>query len=471
MPASYLHGVETIDILDGARPIRVVKTATIALVGIAPTGAKNVLKLVNSPKDAEQFGSQLTGFTIPQALAAIFAQGAGTVVVVNVFDSEDHVAAVTSEPHTVADGKVKSTYAPVNGVVVKNNDATVTYVLDEDYTFDAYGNFTIINREDIADGAVIKITYNKLDLTAVTDAHINGTITDGVRTGAKLFEETYNTFGFRPFIYIAPGFTTRAAVATNLISIVDTAGKGHCIIDAPAATTVEEAIAGRGPAGAINFYTSNKRALLCYPMLKAYSPQTEGDVLQPYSQFLAGVIAATDYNLGYWYSPSNKEIKGITGQELVITSGITDATSDANALNEVGIITLFGSFGTGTRTWGNRSAAWPASTDPVNFISVLRVADIVQESIELSMLQFIDLPLNNAVIDSIVASVNAFMRTLIGRGALIQGSECFYDPAKNSAEELALGHVVFTIVEMAPTPGERITFDRKIDINLLKNLG
>jgi hypothetical protein len=36
MPANFLHGVETIEIEKGPRPIRVVKTAVVGLVGTAP---------------------------------------------------------------------------------------------------------------------------------------------------------------------------------------------------------------------------------------------------------------------------------------------------------------------------------------------------------------------------------------------------------------------------------------------------
>ena len=36
MPASFLHGVETIEIEKGARTIKTVKTSVIGLVGTAP---------------------------------------------------------------------------------------------------------------------------------------------------------------------------------------------------------------------------------------------------------------------------------------------------------------------------------------------------------------------------------------------------------------------------------------------------
>ena len=67
----FLHGVETIEVEQGARKINVVKSAVIGLIGIAPTGAKNELVLVNSDTQAAAFGKQVPGFTIPQALDAI----------------------------------------------------------------------------------------------------------------------------------------------------------------------------------------------------------------------------------------------------------------------------------------------------------------------------------------------------------------------------------------------------------------
>ena len=149
---------------------------------------------------------------------------------------------------------------------------------------------------------------------------------------------------------------------------------------------------------------------------------------------------------------------------------INDPTSEVNTLNEAGIVTVFNSFGTGFRTWGNRSAAFPSSTLPTNFIHVRRTADILHESVEYSMLQFIDYPIDNGLIDSICETVNQFIRTLIGRGALIDG-KCTFNQDKNPTTELANGHLLFDIEFMPPTPAERITFESFIDIELLKSLG
>ena len=149
---------------------------------------------------------------------------------------------------------------------------------------------------------------------------------------------------------------------------------------------------------------------------------------------------------------------------------INDPSSEVNTLNEAGVVTVFNSYGSGFRTWGNRSSAYPSSTHVTNFINIRRTADILHESVEYSMLQFIDFPIDDGLIDSINESVNAFIRTLIGRGALIDG-KCSYNPDKNPVTEIANGHLVFDVEFMPPTPAERITFESFIDIELLKSLG
>lgn len=470
MPANYLHGVETIELNIGPRPVTVVKSAVIGLIGVSPIGPKNTLTLVQSPADASQFGAMVPNFNIPQALNAIQKQGAGTVLVVNVFDPTANTDAVT-ETKTVTDGKFSLTDAPnydgENTLSLTDGDETI-YALNTDYKVDDFGNVTIVPGGAISEGDTVTCIYRKFDPTSVSNSQLIGETDGGDRFGMAVFDLAFSTFGFNPRILICPSYSAIKAITAELLVYADRF-RGHTIIDSVLEDTVSNAIADRGDITS-SFGTSSKRAILTYPRLKAYDPATDADAVVPYSSFLAGVIAATDNTDGYWFSPSNREIKGITGVERIITASVNDASTEANLLNEKGIVTVFNSFGTGLRTWGNRSAAFPTSTAPSNFIAVQRTADILHESLELAMLQFIDLPLNDALIDAIRDTVNAFMRTLIQRGAIIDG-ECTYDPAKNSPTEIAAGHVTFDIVFMPPTPAERITFESFIDINLLRTLG
>ncbi|MGI9159427.1 MAG: phage tail sheath subtilisin-like domain-containing protein, partial [Saprospiraceae bacterium] len=405
MPASYLHGVETVEIKKGARPVQVVKSAVVGLVGIAPKGTPNSLTAVLNPQDAATiFGAELPGFSIPQALSAIYAQGTGTVLVVNIFDPATMTTAVTNETVTVTNGKAKTAFAPTNTVIVTNNAGTTTYVKDTDYAIDDFGNLTVLNFTSIVEGSTIKFAYSRLNAASITPSAIIGSVSGaGVRTGFKCLALAYSTFGYTAKVLIAPNYSQEStgAVAAEMIAQAE-ALKGIAIIDTPNNTTVATALTGRGPSGTLaGWKSSSKRAVLAYPNVKVYDAATDAVQVRPYSQYLAGVISATDLNEGYWISPSNHEIQGIVGPERTITAAINDASTEANALNEVGIVTQFNSFGTGIRVWGNRSASWPTNTAPDNFISVRRTADILHESVEYAMLPFIDRPITQATIDAI----------------------------------------------------------------------
>lgn len=471
MSANFLHGIESIEVEKGPRPIRTVKSAVVGLIGTAPIGALNTSTVVLSDRQAAQFGPKLSGFSIPQALDAIFDQGSGTVIVINVLDPATHKTAVVDEVVTLDGDSGKTEHSAwVAEATVKNQAGAVTYVLDTDYTSDPLtGAIKRKSSGAIAAGATLKLSYEYADPTKVTAADIIGAVNGaGHRTGMQALLDTYNLFGFFAKILIAPGFCTLNSVATEMNVI---AGKlrGTPLIDAPIGTTYAQALAGRGPAGTINFNTSSDRSILCYPHLKVYDAAIDSERLEPYSQRLAGVMCATDTEKGYWWSPSNKEIKGVTGVERQLSAMINDPQCEVNLLNEAGIMTVFNSYGTGIRTWGNRSAAWPSVTHPKNFINIRRTADILHESIEYSSLQFIDQPLTRALIDAILESGNAFIRTLIARGALIDGKFSF-DPTKNPTTELALGHVTFDLEFMPPTPAERISYESFINLQMLKAL-
>jgi hypothetical protein len=153
-----------------------------------------------------------------------------------------------------------------------------------------------------------------------------------------------------------------------------------------------------------------------------------------------------------------------------VYSSFLDSASDTNTLNSQGIVTAFQAFGTGVRVWGNRSAGFPSYSTPDVFIPVRRTMDVIEQSVQLAMMQFLDQPISNGLIAAILASVNAFIRTLIQRGALIAGTAS-YNPAENPASQIAAGQLVFDIDCMPPPPAERITFNVFIDTTLLSQLG
>ncbi|MDD2870084.1 phage tail sheath subtilisin-like domain-containing protein [Neomegalonema sp.] len=479
MAANFLHGVETIEIDRGPRPISAVKTAVVGLVGTAPIfEVDGTLASVNEPvliqsdrEAARYFGTRREGFTIPQALNAIFAQGKGVAIVVNVFDPSIHAADQGAKDVTFAvSGKADLGREGVFDLVLTNAGGTVTYVAGTDFTLDpGAGVATRLEGGAIAAGATVKAAFRYADLSKVTAGTIIGAVdAAGNRTGLQALLDCHGEMGFQPKLLIAPGYGSLASVSTELDAMAHRL-RALALIDAPAGTDVADVVAGRGPSGAINFNSSSERSVLCYPHLKVYDPVIDAIRLEPLSPYLAGVICAVDMEEGYWVSPSNHEIKGVIGIERRLSAMINDPSTDVNRLNEAGIVTIFNAFGSGLRVWGNRTAAWPSVTHPKNIIPVRRVADMLHESVEQAMLQFIDRPINQALIDDVRETVNGFIRTLIGRGALIDG-RCVFDPAKNEETQLAAGHLVYDIEFMPPTPAERISFESFINIALLSQL-
>ncbi len=499
MPASFLHGVEVIEVTSGPNPVSVVKSAVIGLVGTAPSWAvaapslapaPNVPALVSSALNAANFGPLIQGYTIPYALAAIQAQGAGQAIVINVFDPTRHFTAIASQAMSFpASGAqvLNLGHMGVAGVVVKNAGGTTTYAAGTDYSLDAVnGVITALSGGTMTIAEAVTVSFNYADPSKVADADVIGTVTGGVYTGIQALQTTYGTMGVFAKLLAAPGYSQNTDVASAMATMANRV-RAMALVDSPASTPVATAIANRGVAGN-SFDTSSSRVILCYPQEQFYdaglvptgvtltsagtpAPASfAGISVGPYSQWVAGAIAAKDLSNGYWWSPSNTGIEGILGPDVNIYASILDPLSDVKSLNAQGIATVFNAFGTGLRLWGNRSAAYPADTAPDNFINVRRTMDVIEESIELSMLQFIDQPISNALITAILASVNAFIRSLIQRGALVAGSAS-YDPAENPPNQVAAGQLVFDVDVMPPPPAERITFQSFIDSTLLAQLG
>lgn len=400
MSVTYLHGIETAEISSGTSVISEVRSAVIALIGTAPSGPVNTPTLVRTASEAAAFGqfSQYgltSGYSIPAALNTIQLYGAGAVIVINVFDPQ----------------RLKPKADPEDD--------------DEYYT-----------------------------VAETTAADIVGeTAADGSKTGIQALKNCFDLFGFTPKILIAPGFSDQSAVSTALLTAAAKL-RAIALIDLSNNMTVTQAINARGTGGAFN--VASDRAYLLYPRLKRYDPETEQDQLFSYSSAMAGLIAQTDRDYGYWFSPSNRPLIGVTGLERTVTSSYTDADSDSNLLNEKGITTVMNSYGTGYRSYGNRLSNFPGISGIKTFITARRVADIIADSLEQSMAQFIDQPLRAAIIEDISQVGNAFMRTLQSRGAIV-GGVCYPSTEDNTAENLANGRLTMIYEFTPPASLERIT--------------
>lgn len=465
---NFFHGSRIQDVIQRLIKIAQVNSGTIALIGTSPDGPVGMTRVL-SEVDAAKFGkSVFDGRTIPHALDAIFAQGASQVIVINCFDPDEHLVEIANEAKSVAsDLKAYLNYPPVGDFTVKatKNAADITLVEGVDYEYRTGDKFiTILARKTYPSGTPIKFTYSRFKDDNVVPANIIGGVDDaGERTGIALLDLAYNKYGVTPKILIAPVYieepTVLAALDAQAVKL-----RARSVVDLPLNTTVSGAIESRGPEGDVdNFYTDNNRRVGIYPYVYKPDPSAPNSngVAFPYSPYFAGMWANVINTLGIHYSPSNKTIAGITKLTAEISFAIGSQDCDSAHLNAAGINTIVGAYGTGLKAWGNRSLAFPAQSDINTFMAGLLVKDILDESVLMASMQFQDLPLNLALIDSITSAVNGFMNTLYLEGAIVDG-ECTY----NKAESDVNGRLVFDMRFLQTPTAEDIIFKSFVDTSL-----
>lgn len=482
----FLHGVETIRSLVGPTPIMVPRSAVIGLVGTAPihhvTGSPatpNTLvqlasdtdyaKLGPSPGSALDPSKRLSGYSIPRALNAIKRQGGGLVLAINIFDPTlvGHQTSVAEATLAInSEKKIVLANQDIISVTVKTV-GDVACASPTDYTIDRInGVITITPGGQLAAATNAKVAYIRGNPAAITGTNIIGATTGGgTRTGAQALLNARNLFGFTPKVLIAPGFTSAAAVRDALLELA-ASNKLRSIVlaDVAAGATRDDVVQGRGPSGTLDLRSASQRVVYSYPQLR---PTDTGD-LEPFSSSLAGVISRVDAERGYWHSPSNKDLQGVSGLEVPVSWALTDADCDANIINGAGVVTVAAGYGTGLRTWGNRSGAFPASTDLLTFIPALRTSDMIDEAIEQATLKHVDGPVTRVLVDAVLEDVGAFLRQLVSRGALFPGAKVTAPAEKNPPVELAAGHITFVKTYCPPPPAERVTHETVIDVNQLK---
>ena len=450
MSNGFHHGVEVIEIDAGRRPIEGVSASVIGLLGTALKGPVKDPTLISSRTAGEEvFGS--SGGTIPAAIAAIFEQASGQVVVVNALDPSVDKTSVAAADYSL-DGdnlQLPNKYVVASTVVVKNDDGTTTYTVDDDYTVDSEaGTVTRVASGDIAADDTLKIAYDYADAGQVTDGE--------VVAAASKFVEAESVTGAKPRILIAPGYTehvtranpagppTAAAVTTGLVATAERL-RAVIVADGPN-TTDADAIAYRK-------LLSSRRVYVVDPGVKL-ADGAGGTTDAPASARIAGLIVRNDRERGYWSSPSNRQVLGIAGASRAIDFTLGDSASSANLLNADEVSTIIRSPLGGYRLWGNRTASADAKWA---FLGVVRTADVINESLLRAHLWAVDRNLTKTYEEDVVESVNDFLRRLVAQGAILSG-RCWADPARNTDAEREAGRVYFDFEFDPPSPAERITF-------------
>jgi phage tail sheath protein FI len=319
---------------------------------------------------------------------------------------------------------------------IGNGLGTLPSALDS--IFDQAGAVVVVVR--VEDGA------NEAETIANIIGGVNST--SGDYEGVQAFLGAESKLGVTPRILIAPGFTHQRpegqanAVVSELVGIAERL-RAVIIADGPN-TTDEAAVAYAGDFGSARVY-------VCDPWVMK-TDSAGAAVAKPGSPCVAGLIAKSDNDRGFWWSPSNQNINGIVGTARPVDFALGDANARANLLNEQGIATIIRQ--DGYRLWGNRTL----SSDPKwMFLSVRRTADMINDSLLRAHLWAVDRNITKTYMQDVIEGVNAYLRHLTAIGAIL-GGKCWADPELNTPDQIAQGKVYFDFDFTPPFPAEHITF-------------
>lgn len=322
---------------------------------------------------------------------------------------------------------------------------TGTLAAAVDGVFDQAGAMIVVIR--VAEGATDAETFSNV-IGGVDDA-------TGAYEGVEAFLSAESVLGVKPRILIAPGFTNQTAILTALVTIAE---RLRAVIIADGSNTNDSA--------AIQYAAGfgSDRIFLVDPWVTVWDTTADAEALQPGSARVAGLLVKSDNERGFWWSPSNLEINGITGTGRAVDFSLGDVNCRANLLNENKVATIIRQ--EGYRLWGNRTL----SADPKwAFLSVRRTADMINDSLQKAHLWAVDRNITSTYIEDVREGVNAYLRHLTQIGAII-GGECWFDPDANAPDQIAQGKVVFDFNFTPPYPAEHITFRSRLVNDYLEEI-
>ncbi len=307
--------------------------------------------------------------------------------------------------------------------------------------------------DSIFDQAGASVVVIRVEEGASQESTLSNMIGDSaLQTGVHAFRACDSELGVTPRILCAPGFTG---------SVPDGGGANPLVSELVGiASNLRSVIIADGPnstdADAVNWAAANGndkgRIFVVDPYVKVWDTNVNGYVNKPASARVAGMLARMDAEKGFWWSPSNQIMNGISGAGRVIEFNLSDPNSQANYLNEHKVATIVQR--DGYRLWGNRTT----SGDPNwAFLSVRRTADMIAESVQDNTAWAVDRPLSSQLIQDILESVNGYLRSLKARGAIL-GGKCFLDAELNTEADLKAGHLTLSFDIEPPAPMERLTF-------------
>jgi phage tail sheath protein FI len=275
----------------------------------------------------------------------------------------------------------------------------------------------------------------------------------GSMTGIHAFKGVASELGFKPKIYMAPGYSgQRPGDAANPVvaALVPFLERQRArMLAGTMSTTKEAALAYRADISSLAVDIIDPRVMI--------SGTTGLPVARPAEPYVAGlgckIIRDGDPNAkkpaGFWVSWSNSVIGGIVGAERPITFDYTDPDTESHLLNENRINTIVRDGG--WRFWGGLSAS---NDDDWMFSNVVRTRFAIEEMVAQDFASIIDAPMTAPAVVEAIVSLDEKLKDMVTAGAII-GGRSFFLPAENSNGQLRRGQlrIEFEAEETPPIHG------------------
>lgn len=479
---SYRHGIYGSEVPTSILPPVRSNTGLIVAFGTAPINQlKHPEKAVNTPILAYSFAEAVKAlgyspefdkYTLCEVMKVCFGlYGVAPIVLINVMGAHSHYVdlstSVLLEPDTGVMLGSRGILPPTINAKYEDKE----YIQGVDYThdFDSAGRSVITRTPSgkMPANKRISIRCQYLDPTRVHGKDIIGGVDSSSHkaTGLELLNEIYPRFGLIPGQIIAPKFSADVKVSQLMAIKSDAVSdifKAEALIDIP---TNQYGVYNYK--NATEWKKSNnwvsKTQTVCWPMVKL------GDDIYHYSTHLAALTCLLDSQNADipCRSPSNKMLK-ISSAVLKNGTEVWNNLGAANYLNSQGIVTAYNK--NGWKTWGNRTAAYPSTTDPKDsFRACRRMFNWVLNTLTETYWSKIDDPANKRLIQSVVTSANIWLNGLTANESIAGGRVIFIEK-ENPMTDLMDGILRFHVFLTPFSPAREIDFIMEYDPNYLNNL-
>lgn len=485
----FLHGSEVIEVNDGVRSITTVKMSVIGIAvqsAFAVSATKATLTLGSAAINddltftAAAAGSAGNGINVSIALATEADQQIAVTVKDKAIsitlgsDANKKPTGTVTEIVTAYDLVAEATALAAISTTTKEADADVPEPISKqflsggsDEPFPLNKPVLVLGNERYAEGLGVNSQaykyvkqimeqYGALVVVVRTATSADSAVQkSNIIEAIGKFKDAQSEVQYKPRILIAPGYSHDDGVGKALESAAEKL-RGVTYLDMDVAATYTDTMKRRKSYGG--------RVEIMWPQDVVFDSDLNVNTPMPKSVSAAGLRARIDAQRGVHVSKSNKEIYNTVGTNQTVDWALSDKSCLANILNENRISTTIREGG--FRHWGNRNC----SIDPKwTFETTRRVADMINDSIELNHLWAVDEPGTTQYMQDVLGGVNAYLRQLKNEG-IIPGGKCWLDKDLNTPELMAQGIYYFDFDFGVYYPAEHLIFRSRLNNGYLEEV-